>query len=286
MNISRDVENFIQDHVEEINNNDFSSIYIEIKENFNLSSIEVGMLSKIFLLSGINPLDYMNYVPSNFLRNVKDISNIGIPDRIEEIEEHAFFNSALKSIKLPPNLLIMGDFCFAYSGITKIEIPTKVSAIGSGILQKCYNLKEVIFRTKEIYRLPSHIFSDCVSLIDVKLPDNLTGIDHNCFGGCTSLTMIDLPSTISNIYDKAFGGCTNLKQINIPSLTNNYLAIGNNIFQDCKNLREINFGGTMDEWKKKIILNPPNKEIKQQCTIKCIDGNLKYDYDSSGWRQT
>ena len=285
MNIPENIKNFIQDHAEEIDNNDFSSIYIEIEENSNLNDSEVGILSKIFLLSGINPLDYMNYVPSNFLRHVADISNIGIPNRIEEIEDHAFFNSTLKSIKLPPNLLVIGSFCFVHSGITKIEIPAKVSVIGFGALQQCYNLKEVIFKTKEIYKLPPHMFSNCVSLIDVKLPDNLTGIDYNCFSDCTNLTIIDLPSTINNIEDKVFMGCTNLKQINIPSLTDNYLIINNNVFQGCKNLREINFGGTMDEWKKKIALGFQNKEIKQQCTIKCIDGNLNYDYNSLGWRQ-
>ena len=229
MNIPENIKNFIQDHAEEIDNNDFSSIYNSIDEDFALNFYEVGELTKLFLLSGINPLDYMKWVPSNFLRSVKDI--------------------------------------------------------GQGTFQQCYNLKNVIFETTNIFKLVPHLFENCSSLTNIKLPDNLTGIGYACFADCKNLAIIDLPSTINNIDNKAFIGCLNLKQINIPSLVSDYLAIDNNVFLRCSKLREINFGGTMKEWIAKTSLGAQNKEIKQQCIIKCIDGNLKYDYNSSGWGQ-
>ena len=285
MNIPENIKNFIQDHAEEIDNNDFSSIYNSIDEDFALNFYEVGELTKLFLLSGINPLDYMKWVPSNFLRSVKDIDHINIPNNIEEIDMRAFLDTDLKSIKLPSNLISMGEYCFACSGIIKIKIPSKVSIIGQGTFQQCYNLKNVIFETTNIFKLVPHLFENCSSLTNIKLPDNLTGIGYACFADCKNLAIIDLPSTINNIDNKAFIGCLNLKQINIPSLVSDYLAIDNNVFLRCSKLREINFGGTMKEWIAKTSLGAQNKEIKQQCIIKCIDGNLKYDYNSSGWGQ-
>lgn len=179
----------------------------------------------------------------------------------------------------------MGEHCFACSGIIKVKIPSNVSIIGQGAFQQCYNLKDVIFETTNIFKLVPHLFENCGSLTNIKLPDNLIGIGYACFADCKNLAIIDLPSTINNIDNKAFIGCLNLKQINIPSLVSDYLAIDNNAFLRCSKLREINFGGTMKEWIAKTSLGAQNKEIKQQCTIKCSDGNLKYDYDSSGWGQ-
>lgn len=285
MEISDVIKDFIQKYSGEINNNDFNSIYNAIDEDFALNTNETGVLTKLFLLSGINPLDYMEWVPSNFLRSVKNIDYINIPNKIEEICMSAFFDTDLKSIKLPSNLIVMGEYCFACSGIIKVKIPSNVSIIGQGAFQQCYNLKDVIFETTNIFKLVPHLFENCSSLTNIKLPDNLTGIGYVCFADCKNLAIIDLPSTINNIDNKAFIGCLNLKQINIPSLVSDYLAIDNNVFLRCSKLREINFGGTMKEWIAKIFIGAQNKEIKQQCTVRCIDGNLKYDYNSSGWGQ-
>ena len=42
-------------------------------------------MTYIFLKAGINPLNYMTYIPDYFLHNITDITQIAIPNNITDI---------------------------------------------------------------------------------------------------------------------------------------------------------------------------------------------------------
>ena len=60
-------------------------------------------------------------------------------------------------------------------------------------------------------------FSECKSLVGIKLPDNITSIGKQAFAGCTSLVGIKLPDNITSIGDRAFLSCFNLAEITFPN---------------------------------------------------------------------
>jgi len=65
---------------------------------------EISSITTWFLKHGINPLDYMNYIPHDFLALSK-IEAFEIPENIEKIDAYAFaFCRNLTDINVPKNL--------------------------------------------------------------------------------------------------------------------------------------------------------------------------------------
>jgi len=56
-------------------------------------------------------------------------------------------------------------------------------------------------------------FSNCISLMEIKLPKRLTSIGDSAFEGCERLTNIKLTKNITSIGSRAFNLCTDLSEI-------------------------------------------------------------------------
>ena len=65
MRMRSEVKNFIEKYIELVREEDFSQLYI--KATKELGSY-VGELTRILLDIDIDPLDYLDYIPENFLR--------------------------------------------------------------------------------------------------------------------------------------------------------------------------------------------------------------------------
>lgn len=69
------------------------------------------------------------------------------------------------------------------------------------------------------------MFSDCVGLTSIIIPEGITTISTYAFRSCRGLSKLELPSTVTAIQGSTFTACTNLEYIKIyavtpPSLTN------------------------------------------------------------------
>lgn len=82
----------------------------------------------------------------------------------------------------------------------------------------------------------NYVFQLCTSLKNVSLP-NCTSIGQYAFDGCNALITANIPSCTS-IGAYAFSGCTVLKTVILP---NSAITIGNNAFQNCAALENIDF---------------------------------------------
>ena len=101
---------------------------------------------------------------------------------------------------------------------------------------------------------------------ELVIPEGVTGIWTQAFYGCTGLTSVTIPSSVKSIGVIAFSGCTSLTSVKIPSSVN---TIGNGAFDNCTSLKEIQFGGTMAQWKEL------NRSGAVKVTyIQCSDGNI------------
>ncbi|MDE5581720.1 MAG: leucine-rich repeat domain-containing protein, partial [Treponemataceae bacterium] len=101
---------------------------------------------------------------------------------------------------------------------------------------------------------------------ELVIPEGVTGIWTQAFYGCTSLTSVTIPSSVKSIGVIAFSGCTSLTSVKIPSSVK---TIGNGAFDNCTSLKEIQFGGTMAQWKEL------NRSGAVKVTyIQCSDGNI------------
>lgn len=72
----------------------------------------------------------------------KAITSVIIPEGVEVIGDHAFFNCEnLVSVALPESLKTIEESAFAYTGLIKISIPKAVQEIKSQAFANCENLK-------------------------------------------------------------------------------------------------------------------------------------------------
>lgn len=138
--------------------------------------------------------------------------------------------------------------------------------------------------------IPSRVFVDCNNLINFNIPYGITDIKHNAFSGCENLSTIKIPNSVKSIGEYAFSRCTSLTRITIPdsvaSIDNdafynckninsvimpNLKFIGESIFFECPNLKDIYFKGTKSDWKR---LYRPIDFINLYFTVHCSDGDI------------
>ena len=65
------------------------------------------------------------------------------------------------------------------------------------------------------------MFSDCHSLVSVKLPSTLNTLSIDAFKFCTSLKEIVIPEGVDNISFSAFNDCTSLLELSVPESVRN-----------------------------------------------------------------
>ncbi|MDE6719290.1 MAG: leucine-rich repeat domain-containing protein [Treponemataceae bacterium] len=109
-------------------------------------------------------------------------------------------------------------------------------------------------------------FEDCLTLVSVTIPDTVVRIGECAFYGCENLKSVTIGKGVKSIGEGAFGDCTSLTSVTIPS---SVTYIGECVFEECTSLKEIQFKGTMAQWK----------ELDEYAKIPipfihCSDGNI------------
>lgn len=140
------LKEFIEKNIHLIEENRFKALYFIADVD---PDIEVYELTKLLYSIEIDPLQYLDYIPSDFMSgtfgNQPGILDLSYLSRIKHIEGEAFaYNLNLKEIILPPNLETIGSTAFLASGLEKIVIPKSVKAIGDVAFMDCKDLSEVI----------------------------------------------------------------------------------------------------------------------------------------------
>ena len=162
----------------------------------------------------------------------------------------------------------IGDWAFAYFGLTSVEIPNSVTTIGNSAFSACYGLTSIEIPSS-VTSIRNSAFSgcdameimtvkadntvydsreNCNAIIDTetntlvsgckntKIPNSVTSIGDYAFYYCYNLTSIEIPNSVTSIGDYAFYFCYNLTSIEIP---NSVTSIGNEAFSWCSNLTTI-----------------------------------------------
>ena len=156
-----------------------------------------------------------------------------------------------KNSVVPDGVTEIGEYAFAYTGITEITIPDSVIKIGENAFATCELLKSVVLPAN-ITSIGDNTFRLCSSLETVNLPEGLKTIGIGAFDG-SGLQAVTIPATVDFIDESAFNNCKNLIQITIPQ---GVTEISSACFWGCKNLTS-------------IMLPDSIKEIKESAFYKC-----------------
>ena len=136
--------NFISENSQLINENKWDELYNTLTiEHYPLT---ICKFTNIILDSGINPLDYLDYIPRYYLGGDQELTSFIVPEGIIKIKESAF------------------DTC---RKLKKLMLPNSLTAIESSAFYYCNNLKEITYNgtikewQSKIRLSPTDSFFDC-----------------------------------------------------------------------------------------------------------------------------
>ena len=152
-------------------------------------------------------------------------------DDITRIPDKAFYMSKLNGkIDLPMSVKSIGAYAFTKTACTDFFLPDRVTEIGEGAFESCYNFRTLNL-PRDLKKIGPRAFKDCLLSGNLDIAYNVTEIGDYAFSGCTSLTKLTLTSSLQRIGAYAFSGCKWLDcELAIPS---SVTEIGDGAFKDC-----------------------------------------------------
>lgn len=216
---------FIENHIDWIENNEFDKIYS--KES--LETFDRSELTQILLSVGIDPLQYLTFVPENYLSE-SNIKQFVVPSQIDRISTAAFWDCReLVKVTLPEGLIFIEDSAFSECHkLTQINLPSTIEYIYEDAFAETA-LKHVVI-PDNVAKVSRHCFEECKQLETVKLGKYCVRLGSGVFGNCEKLRYIQLNEGLESIGEYAFKNCQQLKEIYIPQSVN---KIGVYSFYDC-----------------------------------------------------
>ena len=196
--MTREVADFLKANQQLIEVGDFRKLY----ENAIIGFIRPGRyrfiseITEVFEAAGIDPLYYMNDIPSGYhfgsvLPKTYSIGNM------DTIGSYAFaYMTGLDTLDIS-SVRYIGDHAFYMSSIKTIEIPGSVKEI-----------QPYTFASSE--------------LVNVVINEGTTTILNEAFSHCYDLTDLWVPKSLTDIAASAFMSCTNLKNIYYNSTSNDF----------------------------------------------------------------
>jgi len=193
-----------------------------------------------------------------------------IPESVKEIAAYAFsYNTTAKSVTIPKGISVIREFAFEgcsalvsvkfedgslcktierfvfrdCKALSDVELPTAIEDLGACAFENCQALTKFTVPAS-IKNFGEGIFQGCIELSDVTILAQLTTIPKQTFYQCKNLEKLTLPESVTEIGSRAFS--YGLTEINIPKACKRFEG---QAFYGCINLRTINYGGTLAQWK-------------------------------------
>ena len=144
MQMNNKVKEFIEKNIILIEDNKWKEVYNKASRVLFLSNM--GNLNSIFLEADIDPLNYLNYIPADYLYN-QNIKSFTIPNHIKRIADRAFSGcSSLTSVTIGNGVKRIGNYAFAgCSSLTSLTIGNGVKRIGDYAFSGCRSLTSITF---------------------------------------------------------------------------------------------------------------------------------------------
>ena len=227
--------------------------------------------------------------------------------------------TALQTVQIAPSVAAIGEKAFI--GCTKLSdivVPDTVATLGAYAFKDCTALSNITLESKAT-ALPEGLFSGCKNLKVITIPANVTTIGAGCFDGTSlaefkvaegnthlavqdgilyngektdilavppksSTSTFTVPKTVTKLGDNLFAGNTALRVVKFETGRTGTLEIGNNTFDGCKNLVEIELPeGTVSigKYAFRNCIRLPKFTVPS--TMRSIDSTAFYISDAVGY---
>lgn len=173
----------------------------------------------------------MENIPSDFIKNCKNLSSVKFSDSTVSIGSYAFKNcDKLTSIILPSSVKIINKGAFEDCDLLEsIEFSREITKIGAYAFKNCKKLKSSPLPVS-LTEIGSEAFLGCSSLSgNLVIPDSVVKISADAFNGCEFLTSVHLGKNLSD-FSEAFKNCGNLKEYTISKDNKNLVVIDSAVY--------------------------------------------------------
>lgn len=99
--------------------------------------------------------------------------------------------------------------------ITQVELPEKISKIGSLAFYGCTGLQSITL-PNAVTSVGSYAFAECTALQSADLGQGLAALGEGTFQECVSLAQAELPASLQTLGTKAFYRCESLRTVTVP----------------------------------------------------------------------
>lgn len=186
-------------------------------------------------------------ITSSMFAGCTALAEITIPGNVNTIERSAFSGC---------EKLVTVTF-----GLASADQPSNITVIEADVFKNCTALENLRYAMKNevtgevVYEnnaLPESLttlgasnsyhsgpFTNCTSLVELKLPTNVTILSKSLFNGCTKLESVTLPAMLKEIEQDAFKGSA-ITKLDFSTYEDHALTIYEGAFTNCEKLTALN----------------------------------------------
>ena len=185
-------------------------------EDYTFMRSKMTSLQRLNLKEVESVVDGVYKIPSGAFYNKKTLMKCVLPDRLERIEENAFYGTVLTgSVVLPEGLKYVSGF--RETKITSVQFPSTLEVIGNSAFDRCSSLMCEINLPESIKLIEDSAFNSTGIKGNLSLPHNLESIGSSAFYGCRNLTgSLVIPDKVKTINNSAFGYCGFTGTLTLP----------------------------------------------------------------------
>ena len=214
-------------------------------------------LEEVVLPDGLTNIEYEAF------RDCRKLSAINIPSSVTYLSGWIFYGcSALKSIDLSTMTGVNGisEYMFYHSGLTSVRIPANIVNIGNGAFLDT-PLRAVEFENgSKLTTIAESAFSS-TQLQSITIPASVVRINNNAFNSCYKLSVVNFEDNnkLTSIGESVFNGCP----IKTFTITKKLQSLGYQSFSDSL---------------KQIVVEEGNRYFENIDGVICctIDNSLVY----------
>ncbi len=185
------------------------------------------------------------------------------------LDDYLLYKSGAKQVVLENGIEKIGNYTFAKNIFTEIGLPETLTDIGNYAFFFCKNLKS-IYVPKHVVNIGAFAFTNDLDLTDIYLPDSVLSIGENAFEKINK----DLHSELTvHVYLNKGNICDSLFESQHMQfvVVNDYIrTIGNKVFAECSNLKEVSVPDTVQTFGQNNFLNDKSVTLK----IRKVDGTI------------
>lgn len=167
--------------------------------------------------------------------------------RADMIGHFMFYQTKLKSVKLPQGIKEIGYRAFRETDLTAVTIPEGVTKMDEQCFRGCHSLYSISLPSS-LAEIPSEAFYECFSLQSLVIPKGVKVIGDRAFtprdatSTKGSLTTLSLPEGLESIGDFAFN-CQRISTLEFPA---SLKSLGLNTFKENRQLKSVVFNSAME----------------------------------------